>query len=285
LFPAERRVSILGYRNAIIKIVSIAATFAGGCFLAAVGYPYNYSTLFGIAFVTCMISVYLITQIDESGAGGDSALVSQDRGGSYVGQLKAILRDDEYGSKFVLFVVSMFVFHFGTNTTAPIWPIYHVRELGLSTTVIGIFNVASGALAVAGFWYLGKVAGKRGDEFVLTISVLGNAMFPFLYSLIRSIPWMVFLQSHVGFWNAGWSLTVYTILLNSSKAQYRPACVATFHTAMSMTGFLAPMFGTLLLGYMPAHVALRVSSGIRFVGWLTLVMGLRMLSRSRLAKQ
>jgi hypothetical protein len=54
--------------------------------------------------------------------------------------------------------------------------------------VIGIFNVASGALAVAGFWYLGKVAGKRGDEFVLTISVLGNAMFPFLYSLIRSSP-------------------------------------------------------------------------------------------------
>jgi MFS family permease len=278
LFPAERRASILGYRNAVIKVVSIFATFGGGYFLAVVGYPRNYSVLFGLTFIACMISVYLITRIDESREGENVTLRSRDPGESYLSQLKAILRDDDYGNKFILFVVSMFVFHFGMNTTAPIWPIYHVRELGLSTTVVGLFNFASGALAVAGFWYLGRVAGKRGDEFVLNISVLCNATFPLLYSLIPSIPWMVLLQSHVGFWNAGWSLTVYTILLNSSKAQYRPACVATFHTAMSMTGFLAPMFGTLLLGYMPARVALRVSSGIRIAGWLTLVVGLRMLS-------
>ncbi len=81
--------------------------------------------------------------------------------------MKAILRDEEYGKKFTLFVVSMFIFHFGMSTAAPIWPIYHVRDLGLSTTVIGLFNVASGSLAVVGFWYLGKVAAKRGDEFVV----------------------------------------------------------------------------------------------------------------------
>lgn len=285
LFPPERRASIFGYRNAIIKVVSILATFAGGYFLAAVGYPYNYSTLFGVAFIACMISVYLVNRIDESREGEDQALASRDRGESYFSQLKAILSDDDYGRKFILFIVSMFVFHFGMNTTAPIWPIYHIRVLGLSTTIIGLFNFASGALAVAGFWILGKVAGKRGDEFVLTLSVLGSATFPLLYSLIPSVPWMVFLQFYVGFWNAGWSLTVYTILLNSSKAEYRPACVATFHTAMSMTGFLAPMFGSLLLTYIPAHVALRVSSGLRFVGWLTLVVGLRMLSKPRPANQ
>ena len=45
----------------LIKVVSIFATFGGGYFLAVVGYLRNYSVLFGLTFIACMISVYLIT--------------------------------------------------------------------------------------------------------------------------------------------------------------------------------------------------------------------------------
>lgn len=272
LFPREKRAGILGFRNAVCKVAAIVATLLGGYFIEAVGYPTNYSVLFVIAFVMCTIGVLLVTRIDEGERDREDGRTKPTQSEPFLHQLKAIVSDEEYGHKFVIFTVSMFVFHFGVNTTSPMWPIYHVRELGLSTTVIGIFNSASGILSAVGFWYLGKVAAKRGDDFVLTLSVLGNAVFPLLYSWFPNVLIMTLLQSWVGFWNAGWSLTIYTILLNSSKERYRPACVATFHTIISVTGFLAPMFGTLLLAYMPGHVALRVASAIRGLGFLIILL-------------
>lgn len=278
LFPREQLASILGFRNAVVKVAAIVATFLGGYFIEAVDYPLNYSVLFSAAFVLCVVGVYLVTRIDEVEQGTGSRISKPEAGESYIRQLKAIFSDEEYGHKFLIFLVSMFVFHFGMNTTGPVWPIYHVRELGLSTTVIGIFNSASGIMSAIGFWYLGKVAAKRGDDIVLVISILGNATFPFIYSLFPNVIFMTLLQSWVGFWNAGWSLTIYTILLNSSKEQYRPACVATFNTALSVTGFISPMFGTMLLAYMPGYMALRVSSAIRVIGWLILVFGLKKIT-------
>lgn len=277
LFPPEQRAGILGFRNAVCKVAAIVATFLGGYFIEVVGYPTNYSVLFAVAFALCMIGVYLVTRIDEVDHSGDDGQAEPSQDIPYFKQLKAIVTDEEYGRKFIVFTISMFVFHFGMNTTASVWPIYHVRELGLSTTVIGIFNSASGVLSAIGFWYLGRVAAKRGDDFVLTVSVLGNAIFPLVYSFFPNVLVMTLLQSWVGFWNAGWSLTIYTILLNSSKDQYRSACIATFHTLMSVTGFISPMFGTFLLAHMPGHMALRVSSAIRILGWLILVFGMRAL--------
>lgn len=280
LFPPELRAGILGYRNAVSKVAGIVATFSGGYFIEAVGYPANYSVLYGATFVICMVGIGLMTRIDEGERIVDRPVTQSAPNEPYLQQLKAMLKDDEYGKKFLFFTLSMFIFHFGMNISGPIWPIYHVRELGLTATIIGTFSSCSGILSVVGFWYLGKLAAKRGDDFVLAISVLGNAVFPFIYSFTQNVVLMTLLQSWAGFWSAGWSLTIYTTVLNSSKEKYRAICVATFHTALSITGFLAPMFGTFLLGFMTGANALRVSSAIRALGLLVLALGLRRLTRN-----
>lgn len=279
LFPPELRAGILGTRNAVVKVGVIIATFAGGYFIEAVSFPTNYSVLYGVTFILCMIGVYLMTQMDEGTPSTEQVATASAANEPYLQQLKAMLRDDQYGRKYILFTLSMFVFYFGQNISGPIWPIYHVRELGLSTTVIGTFNSTQQILSIVGFWSLGKLALRRGDDFVLAISVLGNAVFPFIYSFTSNIPLMVLLQAWAGFWSAGWSLTIYTMLLDLSQEKYRSTCVATFHTALSVTGFVAPMLGTTLLRLMPGAPALRVASVIRIVGLLILVLGFRQLAR------
>ena len=78
----------------------------------------SYSVLFAVAFALCMIGVYLVTRIDEVDHSGDDGQAEPSQDIPYFKQLKAIVTDEEYGRKFIVFTISMFVFHFGMNTTA-----------------------------------------------------------------------------------------------------------------------------------------------------------------------
>lgn len=262
-FPQEERARVFAFRSMYCSLVALASSMVAGLLLDRVEYPWNYLVLFTISYVAAMTSLHFLMQMKEFPTDGRKPGRT-----SVVDRLRKPFTDPEYGVKFRVFTMSAFVLHIGLNLAIPVYPIYHVRVLELSNSVIASFSVASGLSAVLAYPIWGGIARRAGNAVVYFLSGLAFAVFPTAYYLAGQVPYLFALQVFVGFFNAGWALTLFNLMLEYVDPEESANGIAVFNMVINVTGILAPFVAAHMISVWGVGVPFAVASAIRLLGCL-----------------
>lgn len=275
MFPESLRGQIFGERNMLTGLVTLIFTALAGWFYDRTNrlFPWNYSIAFGLSFLALMMSLYYLSRLrEERPSGIHQRSADPGRGRQRV---RAVISH----RPFMLLTAVMLIFHFGLHLPAAVFTILWVKMLHLPEGWIGNFSVVNGLAAVLVYRWLGRVADRRGNGFILFLSLSGFAALPVLYAYAANPYLISFLQVIGGFAGAAFNLGLFNLLLETAPTATRADYIAVFNFLMGLSGFILPMLGVALLNASSVTVVMVVSSLLRAAAalWLgtTTLSGLR----------
>lgn len=235
MFPQERRGRLFGERNMLCTFATLASTVVAGPFLDRVVWPWNYFSLYMISLAAVMGSLYYLTKHKETPLAPDERSKSP-RG---LGAFRAAATD----RPFALFLLAVAAIHIGFHLTGSLWTILWVRIMGLSNAWLGMFSIASGAASLLSYRSWGRWSDRYGNRRILAFTALAHAVFPVVYGHFPNPYVYVVINAVGGFVGAGFSLSIFSLLLDVSPAAGRPAYIATYNTVLGVSGFIWPVVG------------------------------------------
>lgn len=261
LFPAGDRAQLLSLRSMYGAVVTLLSSLAAGILLDEMKYPINYTALFMITFLAGLWALKICTKIVEAPV----TPVARDRASVWQ-RVRRPFRDEQYGKQFTAFAVSAVLFHLGINISTPAIPIYYVRSLSLSNSVIGSLALASGLTTVLAYPLWGKVARRSGNGAVYLASILGLAFFPVVYGMNGAPAFLIGVQLVTGVFSAALTLSLLNLLLEVVKPADWANGIAVFNMLINATGIIGPPLAAEIISRFGVTDALAASTVVRLAG-------------------
>lgn len=271
VFPADRRASLVGLRNMYGGAAAMCATLIAGYVLDRLLFPVNFVVLFYAGFVLAMGSVFFLSKTVEP-----EGTVPSER---QTFNLKTLFPKTKQGTRFKFFCLSAFFMQFGLSMPAPVGTVYFVNHLNLTNSNLSLLTIAASLTAVIAYPIWGKVANNRGNRSVLFMTMVGLTLFMFILPLSPSIVYLIAIHLMLGVFNAGWAMTIFTILLNYTNPENRSTGIAFFNSFINSAVFISPFLGSYLLNVLNTKYIFLIAGGIRLIGLLLLtrIMNFKLL--------
>ena len=266
MFPQEERAHLFAMRNMYSAFVALLSSLAAGVLLDRIAYPANYVALFSISFVTGMAALHYCGKLVE---GPIRPRPTCRR--SVAERLRQPFADPMCGRKFSVFAISAALLHLGINIAVPAYSIYHVRTLHLSNSVIGTLSLAAGLTTVLAYPVWGRVSRRAGHSVVYLLSILAYAPFPALYGMHGSVTYLLALQAAIGFFNAGFALTILNLTLQHVNPEDSANGIAVFNMLINSTGVLGPPLAAFVVSRYGVTSAFVLSTIVRAVGCIVYI--------------
>ncbi|NLN84279.1 MAG: MFS transporter [Firmicutes bacterium] len=276
IFPIRHRARVFGDRNFILGWVSLGSMILAGPLLDFLPYPINYSILFGLSFLGLMVSLYYLSKVEEIEV---EVQIKDDKKQKPLDGMKEVFKD----KKFLHFTAGSFLYYIGFNISAPMWTLLHVRILHLSNTQIALVAILNAATATIFFRFWGRVSEKLGNEQVYFIGLLIFLLQPWLHVYVnKNRLWLLYaLAVANGVASSAFQLSQFNTLLSvAPNPQVRPSYMAFYNMLMQSTGFIFPMLGIAVYGFVGQQInpVLYLSSISRTMGliYLAKVIGIKL---------
>lgn len=267
--PLQWRGHVVGYRNALLSIITTVFTLFSGWLLDRMTFPTGYQVVFGVGVIGAVMSsvhLYYLSRIAETTKlpviGGTSANTSQagaagrrlavEIRGLYQRGLQS-LRLDAMRGKFSRIMGLLFFWHMIQFMTIPTVTPFIVNDLKISDQLIGLagglFNIA----VFAGSLRLNRATSRFGNHKVTGIGIMGLSIFPIGTSLG--------IGGYIGANLAGgfaWSMAggaLYNYILDNIPAGDRPAHMAWYSLVSNAAILIGSLAGPAIagrIGYVPA---------------------------------
>lgn len=258
---AEDRPRVVSTRNILIGITSTAAALLGGRFLDAVAFPVNYQILFVFAFAVSQMSTYYLWRIRlPERTESNPTLEAQTQRGMM--DFLAMFRSSPAYARFTL---SAIVVHLGLYFAIPLYSIYWVRELHASEGWIGLITMIGSATTILFYPLWARLASRRGNRYVLGISVFALALYPLFTAWSPSVEWILLVQFWGGVFTGGFTLSLFNGLLQVCPDQNRASYIAIFNTLINVAAFISPLVSTSLTSLVGVHTLLFVGAATRLI--------------------
>lgn len=259
--PPEERPHVVSVRNILIGITSTIAAWLGGRFLDAVVFPVNYQILFVLAFAASQVSTYYLWRIKlPELAEAIPARNPETKPASL--NVLALFRSNR---KYARFTLSSIVVHFGLYFAVPLYPIYWVRELHGSEGWIGLITMIGSATTVLFYPLWARLTSRRGNPYVLGISVFALALYPLFTAWSPSIEWILLVQFWGGVFTGGFTISLFNGLLEVCPDEHRASYIATFNTLINTAAFVSPLISTSLTSIITVPALLLVGAATRLI--------------------
>jgi MFS family permease len=252
---------MLSVRNILFGVTSTIAALFGGRLLDAVAFPVNYQILFILAFAASQVSTYYLWRIQVP----TDEVSIQTRGpeiGSGLTDLISLFRSNPAYARFTL---SAIVVHLGLLFAVPLYPIYWVRVLHASEGWIGLIMMIGSATTVLFYPVWSRLTTRRGNPYVLGISVFALALYPLFTALSPSIEWILLVQFWGGVFTGGFTLSLFNGLLEVCPDERKASYIATFNTLINMAAFISPLISTSLTPWIALPVLLLIGVATRLI--------------------
>jgi Na+/melibiose symporter-like transporter len=260
----EGRYTLLSRRWAIFGLTTVVGTFLVTRVIDRVAFPLNYSLMFLGLSLGGLISFYYsnrITLPDQDPPPLSTGKSPQETIRNYM----ALLRSNP---AFVSFASKRFVYFSALALSAPILPLFFVREVGASDSQIGSINMIFALVMLVGYFLWPQVSKRYGARFVLLATTLGMVLYPALTASTHRVqPIMVF-AAIAGLFQAGLDLVFFDELLKTIPAEYCATFISLAQSMQYLSTIIAPMVGTFLANYIGLGGALWLSAGMRLLGFL-----------------
>lgn len=266
LFPAGDRAQLFSLRSMYGAVVTLLSSLAAGILLDEMKYPTNYAALFVITFVAGMWALRVCRRIVEAPVEQSAC-----RRASLWQRVGTPFKDQHYGKQFTAFAVSAALLHLGINISTPTIPIYYVRTLGLSNSVIGSLTLAAGLTTMLAYPLWGKVGRRSGDGAVYLASVLGLAFFPVVYGMNGAPAFLIAVQLVSGVFTAALNLSLLNLLLQVVRPSDCANGIAVFNMLINATGIIGPPIAAEIISRFGVRDALTASTIVRLAGCIVYI--------------
>ena len=253
----SRRWSILGATTAIT--VALA-----GQVLDRLRFPLNYQLVFMGLSVGGLISYYFSSHIDLPEAAPPPRAAAHL---SLAHRLRGFAAQVWRERAFVRFNNTRFLYLLGQAVSAPLFPLYLVREVHATDSWIGLINTISTAIALVGYYLWTYLSKRRGSRFVLLATTLGLAVYPLVVALTQRVQVIALYSGLAGILQAGLSLVFFDELMKTVPEAYSATFVSVAQSSVHLSSVLGPMIGTLLSEHIGIGPALMASAFVRLVGF------------------
>jgi len=262
--PIDKRAHVISIRNVLVSAVSTVTVFISGKLLDLLPFPLSYQLLFGVGFVTSLVSLYYVSRIQVADV-SMTQYQAQRKAPLTVGFRRLVKRIMSQRD-FVRFSAGAFVFHWGLYLPAALYAIYRVKNLGASDTWIGLLSMTDVAVTILAYFYWGRAASRKGNRLVLLLSSMGLILFPVLTGLSPRIEPLLFVSVIGGIFGAGFNLSFFNTLLEVCPQGRIPSYVAINTTLINVAAFLAPLLGTSLTNLLDIRMAFFIAGAVRLLG-------------------
>ncbi|MCC6442834.1 MAG: MFS transporter [Armatimonadetes bacterium] len=151
------------------------------------------------------------------------------------------------------FAMSVFTFGFGNLLTSPLYPIFQVDRLHMTTQQVGLLNNISSAFWMVSYLYWGRFVDRHNPLKAVLINVFLNILIPVNYFLATK-PWHL-TPSYViaGITNAGIEMSYFNGILHYSEPNKASQYQALHSSLLGIRGVIAPFIGAGMISYFRHH--------------------------------
>jgi Na+/melibiose symporter-like transporter len=169
---------------------------------------------------------------------------------------------------FLSFSSKRFVYYSALVLSAPIMPLFLVRNVGATDAQIGTINMTMTLVMLLGYYLWPKVSRQRGGRLVLLATTLGMVLYPALSAATPQVNLIILYAGIAGFFQGGLDLVFFDELMKTVPADYSATFVALSQSMQYLSTIIAPLFGTWIANYIGLDGALWLSAGLRLVGFI-----------------
>jgi len=260
----EGRYALLSRRWAIFGLTGVVGTFIVTRVIGLVAFPLNYAIMFLGLSLGGLVSFYFSNRITLP----DQVTPPIPSGHSLAGTIRNYRDLLRSNPTFVSFASKRFVFFSALALSAPIMPLYLVREVGASDSQIGSVNMLFTLVMLVGYFLWPRVSKRRGGRFVLLATTLGMSLYPAFTATTHHVESIMVFAAIAGLFQAGLDLVFFDELLKTIPAEYSATFVSLAQSMQYLATVIAPLVGTFLATYIGLGGALWLSAGLRLLGFL-----------------
>lgn len=267
IFSPEDRSYAMGLRNRYSELSKLFITFLAGQMLKII--PSNnhqtimlYQLFFILAFVVSMIEVLSFSRFkfDYTNTYKKSNIICD---------LKETVKSSFNNKEYLSFVIASLVFHFGWQMGWPLFNLYNINYLKADEGWLSAFSIAAGLSSILTVTYWAKLADKKSNSFVLSISTLGMSLTPILVASASTNKMMALFNIIIGISTTGTLLVLFNILLEVTPSKNRTIYMALYNTLIAISATISPSIGVYLKDKFSIYIALIIVGILRFIGSLS----------------
>ena len=252
-----RRWSLMGFTTAI-------TVFAIGQILDRLNFPINYQIVFISMSVGGLISFYYSSRIHLD----DIQTHREGKRLRFKAQFKEYMQLVSKEQPFQAFVIKRFVFLTGQAMLIPILPLYLVRVVEASDSWIAAISMSQTAIVIIGYLIWVRSSRRNGTRPILIWNTLGSALFPMAVALTRDVGMITVLAGINGIFQAGLNLVFFDELMKTVPTEYSSTFVALAQGLQFFSSVLSPLVATAIGDAFGFWVALVISGGVQFAGFV-----------------
>jgi MFS family permease len=277
--PAEWRAPVAGTRNVMLSITFMASSLGSGYILDHVAFPAGYQIVFAIGAIGALMSslhLYFVRPLALTVASTpitDHKAVTRKVKKIKRRSWREVLRTDVWKTSFGRIMLVMLLFTLTQNLALPLFPIYFVRNMGLSDAQIGIGTAIFYLTHLIGSTQLARISRRLGHHKVTAFGSMAMCIYPIVlgfthaqasYFILQAIGGLVF--SMMGGAQANY-------LLENIPANDRPAYLAWYSVIANASILAGSLAGPTLSSWMGINLAfvifgvLRLSGGVAILKW------------------
>ena len=260
----EGRYALLSRRWAIFGLTGVIGTFIVTRVIGLVVFPLNYAIMFLGLSLGGLVSFYFSNRISLP----DQVTPPLPAGKSLSGTIRNYRDLLRSNPSFVSFATKRFVFFSALALSAPIMPLYLVREVGASDSQIGSINMLFTLVMLVGYFLWPRVSKYRGGRFVLLATTLGMSLYPAFTATTHRVESIMGFAAVAGLFQAGLDLVFFDELLKTIPAEYSATFISLAQSMQYLATVIAPLVGTFLATYIGLGGALWLSAGLRLLGFM-----------------
>jgi MFS family permease len=248
-----KRGAYFGWRNKVIGLVAVAASFCAGFILQGTrgsAVAYGFAALFSLAFLFRLLSGCFLARMHEP------FLAHKKEDQFTLLMFWGRLKESNF-AKFVLFVAVM---NFSVNLASPFFAVLMLRDLKFSYALYAVLT-ATATLTVClmmGRW--GRQADQVGNLKVIKVTSLLIGLVPLLWIINRHPAFLFLAQVFSGFAWAGFNLCTSNFILDAVTPEKRTRCIAYFNVFNGLALCLGSFLGGLFLRYLPSFSGYNILS-------------------------
>ncbi|MBN2146833.1 MAG: MFS transporter [Anaerolineales bacterium] len=288
--PGEWRARAVGWRNALVGVTVTVSTLVSGWILDKVTFPVNYQIVFVLGGVGAMMSSYHLGRIRPPvELSVESPAPAQKTCPGVLAWLKAfprltwqglisrrseksLLRLDVLRGPFGLFLLAYLSFYTFQYFGLPIFPIFYVRELGLSDGIISIGSALFHATMVLVSLVFNRLSARFGYRRLLIVGALTFGQYSLLLGLAQD-EWLYYVACVIGGVIFGFlNGAMLNRLMERTPVDDRPAHMALHNLALNLGILAGSLIGPTLADWIGLRPALYLTAGLRFLSGILMIL-------------
>ncbi|HID12080.1 MAG TPA: MFS transporter [Candidatus Latescibacteria bacterium] len=175
LLPEEVRARFLGRRMVLVSVSAMAIGYLSGRFLDATQGRYSgFSVLYLFAWIVGVGGYWLLVKVPFP------SYIKVDRDISLGRVFVSPFRHPEFGRLLAFYLA----WAFAALIANPFYNVFMIRDLSISYTTIGVFNVIYMAMMVLGYRLWGSIVERFGSKPVLQVLMVPRALLPLIWATL-----------------------------------------------------------------------------------------------------